>query len=249
MIRSILTVVAFMSTVISAQTITLSADVWEPYNGKPESAKPGYAVEMIKTIFAKKGITVNYTVLPWARAVDAASKGEIAGVFGALTDDAPGFVFPKEEINVSRSSFITVKSGSWNYEGIESVKKIKIGAVADYSYFDEIDSYFETAIAPSVQKMSGDNPLDQNFKKLVAGRIDVLIEDANVIDFYLASTKQAALIRKAGTVGNEKIFIAFSPKNPKSAEYAKILDEGIVEMRKNGQLKALLANYGLSDWK
>jgi len=46
-----------------------------------------------------------------------------------------------------------------------------------------------------------------------------------------------------------KLFIAFSPKNPKSQEYAKLLSEGTAALRASGELRKILAKYGLSDWR
>ncbi|MBF0379047.1 MAG: hypothetical protein HQK72_16440, partial [Desulfamplus sp.] len=56
----------------------------------------------------------------------------------------------------------------------------------------------------------------------------------------------------AGTLPTDKtdyIFIAFSPNNPKSKDYATLITEGIKEMRANGKLKEILNSYGLEDWK
>jgi polar amino acid transport system substrate-binding protein len=56
--------------------------------------------------------------------------------------------------------------------------------------------------------------------------------------------------RSAGTFGApSKIYIAFSPANHKSKEYARILSEGIVSLRASGELKEILGKYGLDDWK
>jgi polar amino acid transport system substrate-binding protein len=43
--------------------------------------------------------------------------------------------------------------------------------------------------------------------------------------------------------------MAFSPKNPKSKEYAKLLSAGIEQMRLSGELSKILAKYQLTDWR
>lgn len=53
----------------------------------------------------------------------------------------------------------------------------------------------------------------------------------------------------AGSVGPTENFIAFSPVNPKSREYAAILDRGMAEMRASGRLRQILQRYGVKDWK
>ena len=46
-----------------------------------------------------------------------------------------------------------------------------------------------------------------------------------------------------------KIYLAFSPKNPKSKSYARLISKGIIEMRASGDLQKILDKYGMRDWK
>ena len=96
-----------------------------------------------------------------------------------------------------------------------------------------------------------------NIKKLLKGRIDTIPEDKAV--FVNMAHKMGVLdqIEEAGAdpILNKddfeslKIYLAFSPKNPNSKDYAKLLSEGIKEMRSSGELQKILAKYGLNDWK
>ena len=45
------------------------------------------------------------------------------------------------------------------------------------------------------------------------------------------------------------VYIAFSPANKKSAEYAAILDRGVERLRASGELDEIMAHYGLEDWE
>ena len=45
------------------------------------------------------------------------------------------------------------------------------------------------------------------------------------------------------------VFASFSPKKKKSKEYAKILSEETIKMRKDGRLQVLLDKYGIKDWQ
>ncbi len=85
-----------------------------------------------------------------------------------------------------------------------------------------------------------------------AKRLDGFIENPLVLEYNLKLMKKN--IKKFKAVGpnlanDPDLFISFAPGHPKSKEYAKILDLGMVEMRKSGRLKAILAKYGLQDWK
>ena len=45
------------------------------------------------------------------------------------------------------------------------------------------------------------------------------------------------------------IYIAFSPKRADSQRYARMLSEGVVQLRRTGRLAVILSKYGLKDWK
>ena len=47
----------------------------------------------------------------------------------------------------------------------------------------------------------------------------------------------------------DSIFVAFSPANAKSKDYAQILGQGMDELRRSGKLKAILSKYGMEDWQ
>ncbi|TPH15548.1 hypothetical protein [Litorilituus lipolyticus] len=46
-----------------------------------------------------------------------------------------------------------------------------------------------------------------------------------------------------------KAYIAFSPANKNSQRYRKILSEGIIKLRKSGELHQIISRYNIQDWK
>ena len=58
-----------------ADTISLRADIWPPYNATPGSDKPGYIVEIATEIWNNEGHQVNYATVPWERAISEARSG------------------------------------------------------------------------------------------------------------------------------------------------------------------------------
>lgn len=236
-----------------ADTITIRADYWYPYNGTPGAELPGYGIEIAEYIFSKAGHKIDYQNLNWSRTCKEVLKGTYDIAIGAGYGDLEGGIFPDEEIGIMLNTFFTLKDKNWQYAGVKSLENIKVGIIQDYSYDDDLDKYFsEVKDHNKVQTVAGDNALRNNIKKLLASRIDALIEDKSV--FYAKAKEMNVLdkIKSAGSVKLKKssyLFLGLSPKNPKSKEYAKLIDEGIREMRKNGKLKEILSKYGLSDWK
>lgn len=164
------------------RSIVLVADEWAPYNMVPQGEQEGYIVDVVREVFATSGISVDYQIVPWARAVQDTRKGAYDGVIGASIADAPGFVFPTEMLAIN-----------------------PVGAIVDS----------QTAIQYTAKSMNLETPL-----------------------------------RLAGT-DNEPAYIhvAFSLAKPYSTSLANLLSKGITDLRRTGRLAAILARYGLTDWK
>lgn len=237
---------------VRADTITLKADTWMPYNGDGK-AETGYMLDVARTVFEAKGHKVVYAVTPWEKAVAETRSGKCTGIIGASRDDTPDFVFPAEELGVSVQLFCVRSGNPWKYAGINSLKPIKLGVIKDYAYFDELDAYIKTAPPNVVFSDDEENPLPSNLTKLVEGDLGAVVEDRSVLKYTLAKMKLQGKVVFAMSTANatksDKVYIAFSPKNPKSAEYARILSEGVAALRSSGALARILAKYGLTDWK
>lgn len=244
--------------VAKKETITLVADGWCPYNCEPNSDRPGYMVELAKSAFARHNIDVVYSNLPWARAIEDARQNKYTGIIGAYYSDAPDFIFPKSPQGLCRFSFFVKKNDPWTFLDMSSLKTRSLGAINDYSYSVELDDYVVTNRnnLQRLQILSGDNALDNNIKKLLMGRVDTIIEDKQVFGYFLSPAEYEQVrmsIKDAGTLpdkedGNGIIFIAFSPKNPNSPRYAKILSDETELMRKSGELQQILSKYGIADF-
>jgi polar amino acid transport system substrate-binding protein len=74
---------------VFADTITVRADTWMPYNGEPNSDRPGYCIEMLKVIFEPMGYKIDYQIEPWTRATANAEAGKIDAIIGAAINDCP----------------------------------------------------------------------------------------------------------------------------------------------------------------
>ena len=70
-----------------------------------------------------------------------------------------------------------------------------------------------------------------------------------MLNYALSQMGKAGAFDVAGELGDSEVFIAFSPAKKESAEYAKILTDGLKKLRETGELKKILAKYGLEDWK
>lgn len=244
----------FMVSPARAETITIVADSWCPYNCDPSGERPGFMIEIAKKAFEKHGISVEYKIMPWARAIEETRKGKYSAIVGASLQDAPDFIFPNISQGWMQNRFYVGKDSPWRYQGGDSLSKISIGVIAGYSYSDEIDGYLKANRnnPKYVQIVSGDNALEMNLGKLMAGRVGAIIEDTHVIRYYLASHPEFTGVTEAGSIKNSKqshLYIAFSPKHTQSQKYVEILGNEMRYLRASGELGKILARYMIPDWK
>jgi polar amino acid transport system substrate-binding protein len=237
------------------EVVSIVADVWCPYNCDPKSDKPGFMIEIAKQVFEPKGIKVEYKAMPWERAIEETRKGSYTAIVGAAKNDAPDFLFPSEALGNSTNAFYVKADSSWKFEDISSLNKIALGVIEGYTYESSLDEYIESNKGnPSkIQSISGDTAIDQNFKKLLKGRIGAYLENINVAQKHISDNSLWGKFKMAGQMVTEDVeeqhlFIAFSPVNERSQDYARMLSEGVQELRKSGKLKDILNRYNVQDW-
>lgn len=239
------------SAPLHAQTVTLAADEWCPYNCVAGSARPGYMVEIAQRIFAKQGVKVEYVVMPWSRALAEAAAGRVDGVLGATRSEFKEGVFPTAGQGASVNALATLASAPVKYESVETLKKLRLGAVKDYSYDGgAIDAYLASAdAAGKVDLLSGSGVQEQNLRKLLGGRIDAWLENKNVVLWTAAAATPKPDLAVTAVGDADPVFIAFSAAKPDAAKWAAAIDAGVAELRKSGELAQILAAYNLADWE
>lgn len=237
----------------ASNVISIRADIWAPYNDDPSSVSPGSMVEIVKRIYQKAGYEIDYQIMPWTRSIMAVEKGTYDAIIGATTE-CPDCITPRESIGEMISHFYVKKGSSWRYTGPDSLKTVSVGVIADYAYADAFDAYVEANKdnVKAVDVMHGDEPLQKNIKKLLAGRLDTVIENTLVFNWTVKNMGLSESdFEDAGELENSKLelYIKFCPGKDTSPVYADIFDKGMAELRASGELTEILAKYGMKDWK
>ena len=233
-----------------SDSLSLRADEWLPFNGDPKSASPGYMVELANKIFQPKGYTVDYQLMPWTRALATVKKGEADCVIGAYATDAEGFLFPQESWGMDSINVFVNTGDKWKYHTPMDLLTRKVAIIQDYSYSTDLDAFIDKNPA-AFDKAVGVDALDKNIHKLVAGRVDTLIESKTVLLSSLVDLKLENKLTSAGNITEPlPLYIACSPANPeRSKQLLAIVDEQTKALRKSGEFEKILQKYHLTDWK
>lgn len=232
-----------------SDSVKLRADQWMPFNGTPGGDKPGYVVELAQLIFSARQVKVDYQIQPWEDTLKAVRAGEVDGAIGTNTTEAAGLITGTEPIGLPKVGLFVVKESTWKYQNLQSLNGTKFGAIAGYSYWDSLDNYIKSHADKNVIFFKGESPLVEAIEHLSRREIDVLPETLAVFVWGLKKEGRSfSDYRLAYLHEGQPIFIAFT-KNEKGLRFSQMLEDGIRELRANGQLAKLLANYGIEDWK
>lgn len=229
------------------KTLIIAADEWCPINCEAGD-RPGVGIEIARRIFEPRGYIVEYTLMPWARALSLIRNGDIDAVIGANKNDDPTLLFPHAPLARMTDDFYVLKNKAFVYDGVHSLKNQRLGVIADYGYSDAVEKLLRDggAIPGIVQQVGGDRALEQNIRKLLAGRIDVLIESRIVMDRKMRLMGVTDQIRRIGGVPQGNIYLAFSKHRAASPDLVRIFDEGIKTLQADGTLTLLYSQYGVN---
>ncbi len=247
----LLAIPAHAIPVTAGSIITLGGDPYCPINCEANGAHQGFAVDIAKAIFEPKGYTISYQVLPWTRAVALGKRGEISGIIGA-SPGKPGYTYPTQPTGTEKFVLAVRANNPFTYRSIASLKGKLIGTINGYEIGGDLGTFLTENINNhnAVDATSGDKAGELNVKKLISGRLDMVVDNEAGL-LYRAKTLGLTDNLKIIDAGNNAapIYIAFSSARPETAELIKIYDDGIAELRHSGRLADILATYGVKDWQ
>jgi len=237
-----------------ADTINIAVGDFCPYQCVPEKEKGriGFMSEFTKVIFEKAGHTVNFTVVPFKRAIMGTEKG----LYDALvcnTGHSKSLLFSQQRIGALQQKFFVKEGSAWQYTGIKSLEGIVVASVIGYdlsAFSPEYEAYIQAnSDTPAVQYIGGDDFILRNAKKILADRVTTYNEDAGLFNYATMKAGIGDRFRTAGILGENSLYMGFSSHNPKAQLYADIFDNGIQALRDSGELFHILESYGATDWE
>jgi polar amino acid transport system substrate-binding protein len=252
-LRCLLAVAGLSIAAVSwADSITIRADPWLPYNGLGNKAPAGYMIDLAEKIARSNGHTIGYANMPWDDALAEVRKGTYDCVVGAARDDADDFMFPDASWGKSQNAFFGIAENPWRFNGMESLDSIRLAVIESYSYSDELDAYIEAHKTDGkVVTITGIRRATMSaVSQLVSRKADAFVEDVNVMQQTLNTMQMTDRMVNKGTLDElTDVYIACTPANPRGKQYAAMFSDGIVKLRTSGELKTILDAYGLKDWE
>ena len=241
----------FSTASFGVETITIRSDEWMPFNGQPgDTQYPGFTIEIMKMIFEPKGKHIDYQLMPWARSIRCVRNGTYDAVIGTTSEEAENLIIPKEPMYIlPEDTFYVLKDLDWKYQGIESLKEIKLGSIAEYKYSNDLNAYIKLFEGTDKIRVEyGERAHLNLIRALVYGHVNVII-DAPPVFFWEVRRWNIPFddFQTAGICDNRRspVYVAFSPARKTSKTYADIFDLEIRKLKDSGRYKELLRKYML----
>ena len=221
-----------------AQRLTIYCEEDPPLQMMGADGKlTGLIVEIVTEIQKRVGNQDAIEMVPWARGYDAVQKQPNTVLFSVsrTAERNPLFHWIGPELEASYSFYARADS-KIVIRTLEEAKKLKRVGV----YIDDVrDSFLTQAGFKNLDRTSNNT---QNFKKLMAGRLDVYasasisIEDEARVAGYKASE-----VKKVYTFMRAQLYIVLSKGTP--AGVVKAWSEAFASMQKDGSFGSLHRKY------
>ncbi|OZG71890.1 amino acid ABC transporter substrate-binding protein [Hahella sp. CCB-MM4] len=209
------------------------------YTGE-DGSPTGIAVDIVRKIMTSLGHEVQINIHPWSRSLDLVRKGNADAIFTAYrTPDREKFLDYSKEVLIHQTIALYAKKDSpiiFNGD-LTTLRDKQIGVISTISYGPRFDQMRPNLNVQSVEK------LEQNFQKLMLGRIDLFISNKFVADWKLQTTGMTNLITSLSReVDHVPSFIGFSRKQGLT-RLRDDFDRELIRLKNNGEYKKILARY------
>jgi polar amino acid transport system substrate-binding protein len=223
------------------KTVVAAADPWPPFVDQ-NNPKDGLSLEIIRAAMQTQGYTVKMAYVPWARA--------LAGVTDATYDILPdAWMTEERKATLSFSGpytsndilFIKKKGDPFEYKGLDSLKSKTVGVITGYGYGDAF-------MNSSLFKREGAGDLLTNIRKVVAGHIDLTLEDQIVAKSLISKADPSLLDQiefTKNSLSTNALYIAVGLQNPRQKEIIAAFNKGLAIIKSNGTFEKLLESYGI----
>jgi len=239
----------FWSAPCPAASIALSADEWFPYNGTPGAAREGYVVDIARAVAQRQGDQLEYRTFDWETSLARVRAGSDDCAIAATAADGAGLALSTQAVGRSVNAFFVRRETAWRYAGRDSLKEIRLAAIAGYAYGPEIDAWIAAAPPERITLVRNTRRgLRQAFGLLLTRQADAVVDDQLVVRALADQMGVRDRITDAGPApGALDLYIACSPTK-RGHRLAQEFGDGVRALRDSGELATIMARYGLEDW-
>jgi polar amino acid transport system substrate-binding protein len=212
---------------------------YPPYTSGTVKRANGLYTRLIEEVFARIGMNVEIRALPWKEALKEGEEGK-AAVGGIYKNSARLKMYDYSEPLFEERLAVYVKKGkAFHFFGLSDLRGKVIGLNRGWSYGDKFDAA-RKKYHFTVEETDSNV---QNFKKLMAGRIDCLVADQVAASQIINKdnwTNQVEKLDKPAAVNDA--YLAFA-KSLRKKDLLERFNRALAEMKKDGSFRKLVRDF------
>jgi polar amino acid transport system substrate-binding protein len=197
---------------------------------------------VLSEAFALEGITVEYSFFPWARSYSLSATGAWDGTLA--WDDTPEHreqhYLSADPISIQAWVFFYRTDRPLKWETLEDLAGKTVRVTTGYVYSDAFKPLKQAGTVTFVEDSSD----EANFRKLLAGRIDVFPMERQVGYALLRSTftaeEQALLSDSLQAFAQFRSYLLLSKAVPQNEQRMKRFDRGFKRLQASGRYAEIM---------
>lgn len=223
--------------------VRLVVDEWPPLASKNIPGH-GIAVEIVTEAFAAAGISVNIDFMPWKRCEATVQSGEAFASFPYARTPERAEVFDFSDtflILKDKLFFVEKRFPRFEFKTLDDLRPMLIGGAIGYHY--------EARLAEAGLDVEYASTSLASFRKLLAGRVDVVLEEEMagraIVAELLPDQKDVVAVTEQPFSVNENCLLV-SRAYPDAEAMTRAFNHGLGIIKANGRYDQILRTHGLA---
>ncbi len=211
-----------------------------------EEKKGSHLLEITDVVFRTVGYDPKFVLMPWVRALSGAISGQYDVLLGAYyNEERAKHLLYSKPIGSSEVVLLKLKSRDITFKTVEDLKPYKIGHIRG----SRVSDAFDAAEKEYLQVEYATDSLP-NIKKLLAGRLDLVVEKKARLQFLLNTVFKdyAYLVDYVQPSFDTNYYhICVSKKNPHAEQIIADFNRGLQMIRDDGTFRKILDKHGITE--
>jgi len=226
-----------------AQPLELATYDYPPFMEEGNNGPQGMAIDIVKAVFKRMRVETHFQFFPTQRALMMMDTGKADAILTIKKTDQreAAFHFPSEPLFTQQFVIFTAKGSPLRFKGdLADLAQISIGIVSNASYGPRFDA---AVSSQALHRLEPANDFEQNFKKLIAHRMEAVIS---------SRAMGIAVLHKLGALDQIEVngppveelpsYLAFQ-RTPANKKLSVRFDETLRAMKEDGSLTRILKRY------
>jgi len=227
--------------------ISVATGDWAPFMSK-KLKNYGFVTHIVTEAFSMEGVKVNYHFCPWPRAMSFTKLGRtIASSAWYMTEERAKDFYFSDPLFLEQQVFFHLKETPFDWKNMTDLKGKRIGAMIGYFYGEEFKKA-EDSKQMTVDRISSD---ELNFKKLLAGRVNLIVTSLfvgkNILRNKFSTNLASKITYHPQSVNDGPLHLIFC-KNAKGLKWKAIFNRGLAKLKSIGKLDQIYNNALKGDY-